>query len=73
MPNEKLLFRVNEAADALSLSRSKVYQLINEGKIPAVHIGGVLRVHVGALQALIDEQADFKRDEGVYRDEQPPA
>ena len=59
---EKLLYRVAEAAEALSLSRSKIYQMINEGNLPVVRVGGVLRVPVAGLLALVDESAGLSHD-----------
>jgi len=59
---EKLLYRVSEAAEALSLSRSKVYEMINEGKIPACRMGGVLRIPVAGLLALVEEQAGLSHE-----------
>ena len=37
---EKLLYRAQEAADCLGLSRSKVYELIQAGVLPAVRVDG---------------------------------
>ncbi|MGH7776551.1 MAG: helix-turn-helix domain-containing protein, partial [Candidatus Dormibacterales bacterium] len=45
----KELLRVEEAADRLSLGRSKVYELIREGRLPVVHIGRSVRVPVRSL------------------------
>ncbi|MGH7777293.1 MAG: helix-turn-helix domain-containing protein, partial [Candidatus Dormibacterales bacterium] len=47
--------RVEEAADRLSLGRSKVYELIREGRLPVVHIGRSVRVPVRSLQAFVAE------------------
>ena len=35
---EKLLLKVSEAAEALGISRSHCYELIQAGKLPAVHL-----------------------------------
>lgn len=59
----KLMYKVSEAAEALSLSRSKTYELIREGRIPAIRIGGVIRVPVAALRALAE--AAPRHDEPV--------
>lgn len=40
----KLLFTVREAAECLSLSRSKVYELIASGALPSVRVGGARRI-----------------------------
>jgi excisionase family DNA binding protein len=38
------LMRVSELATALRLSRARTYALIHAGEVPAVRIGGVLRI-----------------------------
>ncbi len=43
MEDDQLL-TVDEVAQRLSLSRSKVYELLAEGDIPSVHIGRSRRV-----------------------------
>ncbi len=48
-----LFYRAAEAADALRVSRSKVYELMNRGEIPWVQVGRVRRVPVEALRQLI--------------------
>lgn len=48
---QTLLVRVNEAAEALGLSRSKVYDLIARGEIPSVRVGNSVRVSTRALEA----------------------
>ncbi len=53
---DKLMYRPNEAADAIGISRSKAYELIAAGKIPSVKVGGCVRVPVSALQAWIADQ-----------------
>jgi excisionase family DNA binding protein len=50
------MLRPAEAADAIGVSRSKAYELIAEGTIPSVKLGGCVRVPVAALQAWIDRQ-----------------
>lgn len=58
---EKVLLTPEEAADALSLGRTKVYQLIAEGVLRSVRIGKSRRVPVAALDDLVralDDQAD---------------
>ena len=50
---EPLFYRPVEAAEALRVSRSKVYELMNRGAIPWVRVGKVRRVPVEALRQLI--------------------
>ena len=46
----KLLITINEAANALSISRSKMYELLNSGAIHSVHIGRSRRIRVHDLK-----------------------
>ena len=59
-PNERMLFRIPEAAEKLGLSRTKTYELVNAGVIPSVRIGSSLRIPAKQLQAWIDEQTSHK-------------
>ena len=52
----KLFFRVEEAAEAVGLGRSKLYQLIQAGEIPAVKIGRSTRVPVAGLTEWAEAQ-----------------
>ena len=54
---DKLLLRIPEAADALSLGRSKTYDLIASGELPIVRIGRAIRIHAEALKAWAAAQA----------------
>jgi len=42
--NDKLLYRITEVAHYLSLSRSKVYELVRAGVLPSIKIDGVRRI-----------------------------
>ena len=53
-PVARLLYRVNEAALALGLSRAKVYELINSGALQAVRIDGARRIRAADLNAFVD-------------------
>jgi excisionase family DNA binding protein len=53
---EKSLLRVEEAADRLSLGRSKTYALIQEGQLPSIRIGRSVRVPVVELDRWIRER-----------------
>jgi excisionase family DNA binding protein len=52
----QLLVRVSRAADMLDISRSKLYLLINEGTVPAIHVGKSIRIPVDWLHRWIAEQ-----------------
>lgn len=45
----RLLLTVEEAAEALSLGKTKVYELISAGEIQTIQIGRARRVAVEAL------------------------
>jgi excisionase family DNA binding protein len=49
-----LLYRVEEAAEALRLSRSQVYELIRSGALRTVKIGGRRRVPVTACTEYVE-------------------
>jgi excisionase family DNA binding protein len=51
----KLLLTVPEAAKALGISRSKLYQLISAGTVRSVRIDGSRRVPVEALNTYINQ------------------
>ncbi|HEV2066685.1 MAG TPA: helix-turn-helix domain-containing protein [Thermomicrobiales bacterium] len=53
----RLLVRPERAADMLDISRSMVYRLIAEGRLPSVLIDRSRRVPVDALRRWIAEQA----------------
>jgi excisionase family DNA binding protein len=50
----RLIVTVEEAADILSLSRSKIYSLIRSGKIRALKIGRSRRIPVAELQRFVE-------------------
>ncbi|MBN8815212.1 MAG: helix-turn-helix domain-containing protein [Sphingomonas sp.] len=52
-PLRPLCLTVDEAADALSVGRTKLYQLIAEGEIEAVKIGKSTRITTESLEALL--------------------
>lgn len=53
---DRLLLRPIEAAEAIGIGRSKVYELLASGEIPSIRIGGSVRVPVDALRAWIARQ-----------------
>lgn len=55
-PNE--LLRASDMARLLGVTRSRVYQLVRAGEIPAVRIGGALRIPRGAWEKWLGRQAD---------------
>lgn len=55
---ERLLLRPVEAAEAMGVSRAKAYQLIAEGQIPSIRVGGSIRVPVHALHEWVQRQME---------------
>lgn len=53
----RLLLRVEEAAKALAISRTALYELLRAGEIPAIHIGRSVRVSVASLEAYVARSA----------------
>ena len=53
---ERLLLRPLEAADSVGIGRSKKYELLANGKIPSVRIGGVIRVPVDRLKQWVEKK-----------------
>ena len=51
-----LLLTVPDAARALSIGRTTLYELIAERRIEIVHIGRCTRVPVDALRTFVEEQ-----------------
>jgi excisionase family DNA binding protein len=54
----RLLLTVPEAAEALAISRSKLYELIAAGLIRSVRIDGSRRVPVEALRTYVAQLLD---------------
>lgn len=54
---DKLLLTPEEAAKALSVGRSKVYELISAGSLGSVRIGGSRRIPVDALKDFVESLA----------------
>ena len=53
---DKLLLRPVEAAEAIGIGRSKIYELLASGELPSIRIGSSVRVPVDALRAWIDRR-----------------
>jgi len=51
--NDKLLYRIPEVAEHLSISRSKVYELLKSGELRSVHIDRSRLVRARDLQAYV--------------------
>lgn len=57
----RLLLTVEEAAEALSLGKTKVYELIGEGLLRTVSVGRARRVPVDALHEFVTSLTDERR------------
>jgi excisionase family DNA binding protein len=58
---DKLLLRVDEAAELIGLGRTKTYELVASGQLPAVHIGKAVRVATSAIEEFVRRlQADTR-------------
>ena len=51
---EKLLLTPEEAALCLSIGRSKIYELMSQGEIASVRIGGSRRVPADELSRFVE-------------------
>jgi excisionase family DNA binding protein len=49
----RLLLTVPEAAEALAISRSKLYELLASGNLASIRIGGSRRIPLTALEDYI--------------------
>ena len=53
---EKLLLTVPEAAEALGVSRSHLYNLIQQGHLPTIRLGASVRVPRRWLEEFVEQQ-----------------
>jgi excisionase family DNA binding protein len=53
---ERMLLRPAEAAEAIGVSRSRMYELLASGELPSIRVGRTVRVPVAALHAWIAER-----------------
>jgi excisionase family DNA binding protein len=55
---ETLLLTPSEVAEALALSKTKIYELLSEGTIPSLRIGGSIRVPRETLREWISRRVN---------------
>ncbi len=55
---DRLLLRPQEAAEILGVSRAKLYELLSDGTLPRVRLGGSVRVPALALRRWVDEKLE---------------
>ena len=56
------LLTTAEAATVLRCSRGTIYRLIDEGKLPALRVGGRLRIDAGQLERWLYREPEEPRD-----------
>jgi excisionase family DNA binding protein len=61
---DRVLLRVDEAAQLLSLGRSTLYAMAAAGTIPTVRVGRSLRIPRGELNRWIEQRTEQAVDEG---------
>ncbi len=52
----RLLYTPKQAAGALGIGRSKLYELLRDGELESIHIGSSRRIPAGALDEFIDRR-----------------
>ncbi|TSA48315.1 MAG: DNA-binding protein [Actinomycetales bacterium] len=62
MVEQKLLLSIPQTAEALALSRSTIYRLINDGAIESIMVRGIQRIRPSALQRYLDNQQCVQRE-----------
>jgi excisionase family DNA binding protein len=62
---EKSLLTVSEAAQVLSIGRTKTYELMSAGDLPVVRIGRAVRIPRRALERWVDEQEELSAGHGA--------
>lgn len=54
---QKLAYSINEACHAVGIKRSKLYELINQGRVTTRKIGSRTLIPADSLRALIADSA----------------
>lgn len=55
---DRELLTVEEAQHVLGIGRSKAYEMIRRGELPALRMGRLVRIPRGALRRWIDEHTE---------------
>ncbi len=63
--DKKLTITVEETARILSISRGLAYEMVRQGKIPALHFGRVIRVPRHALEQLLNVRGTSDNKEEI--------
>jgi excisionase family DNA binding protein len=54
--DDLVFFRVEDVAEMLGVSRSHVYQLMNQGDLPSTRFGGCRRISKSGLRQWLEAQ-----------------
>ena len=54
----RLMLRVNEAAEVLGIGRTTVYELVAKGELPTVRIGRSVRIPISAIEAWVEANTE---------------
>jgi len=54
--SERLLLTVSEAAETLGVSRSHLYNLIQQGHLPTIRLGASVRIPRRWLEEFVEQQ-----------------
>ena len=60
--SDPILFTPTEAARALGIGRSKLYELLQDGVLESVHIGACRRIPTDALTELVSRLRGAEAD-----------
>ncbi|MEY9887499.1 excisionase family DNA binding protein [Catenulispora sp. MAP5-51] len=60
---EPLVYTIYEAASALRISRTKIYELLDSGEIDSIHIGRSRKIPADELRAYIDRLRGKEEDQ----------
>lgn len=55
--SERLAYSINEAIELTSLGRTSIYELIKDGKLKAVRVGGRTVIPAHCLRQLVGAEA----------------
>ena len=58
---ERLLYRIDEAAGILGVSRSTLYRLISSGELLVIRVGRAPRIPAKVLERFVDQKVRSKR------------
>lgn len=61
--SDRLLLRVEEAAELVGLGRSKVYELVQSGELESVTVGRARRIPRAAVDAFVEKLRSTGRAE----------